>query len=111
MNLFWEQKDDPNIDGPQEGWSSTDIFWVGPGDIELNTVLYASLNPSDVAASRYLVTGSGTGVLGSYIEYDVANRWTNVSVLPDGYKLIKTDANGVVTEFIQMNQIANPPCN
>ena len=111
MNLFWEQKDDPNINGPNEGWSSMDIFWVGPGDIELNTVLYTSSDPSDVAASRYLVTGSGTGVLGSYIEYDVANRWTNVSVLPDGYKLIKTDANGVVTEFTQMNQIPDPPCN
>jgi len=108
MDLFWEQKDDPIINGPNEGRSSSEIFWVGPGDIELNTVLYTDPINLNVAVSLYLVTGSETT---GNIEYDVANRWTNVSVLPDSYKLIKTDANGVVTEFTQMNQIPNPPCN
>ena len=111
MNLFWEQRDDPNINGPNQGWSSQDIFWNGPGEIELNTVLYSNLDPLNVAPSRYFVTGSGTGPYASYIDYDEANRWTDVSVLPDGYKLIKTDGNGVVIEITQMNQIPNPPCN
>jgi len=111
MNLFWEQRDDPNINGPNQGWASQNIFWNGPGEIELNTVLYSNLDPLNVAPSRYFVTGSGTGPFASYIDYNEANRWTDVSVLPDGYKLIKTDGNGVVIEITQMNQIPNPPCN
>jgi len=111
MNSFWEQYDDPNINGPNGGWSSFDIFWHGPGEIEVNTILYVDPINLNVASDRYFVTGAGPGAYEYYIEYDVANRWTNVSLLPDVYKLIKTNSSGVVTEITQMNQIPNPPCN
>jgi hypothetical protein len=108
MNLFWEQKDDPNIDGPNGGWSGGTLWWHGPGEIELGKVLYTNPDSLTVALLRsYLVTGP----VGGNIEYDAANRWTDVSVLPDSYKLIKTDENGVVIEITQMNQIPNPSCN
>ena len=111
MNLFWEQRDDPNINGPNEGRSGFDIYWHGPGEIEVGTILYIDPINLNVAWDRYFVTGPGPGYAFEYsIEYDAANRWTNVSLLPDGYKLIKTNSSGVVTEITQMNQIPNPPC-
>jgi len=111
MNLFWEQKDDPNINGPNGGWSGSTIYWHGPEEIELGKVLYSNPDLLTVALLRYFVTGPGTGPEADVIEYDAANRWTDVSVLPDGYKLIKTDEDGVVVEITQMNQIPNPSCN
>ena len=110
MNSFWEQYDDPNINGPNQGWSSFNIFWSGPGEIEVGTILYVDPTNLNVASDRYLVTGPGEGVFEYYIEFDAANRWTDVSSLPNGYKLIKTNSTGVVTEITQMNQIPNPPC-
>ena len=110
MNSFWEQYDDPNINGPNEGWSSFNIFWSGPGEIEVGTILYVDPTNLNAAIDRYLVTGPGEGVFEYYIEFDAANRWTDVSSLPNGYKLIKTNSTGVVTEITQMNQIPNPPC-
>lgn len=111
MNSFWEQRDDPNINGPNEGRSGFDIYWHGPGEIGVGTILYIDPINLNVAWDRYFVTGPGPGYAFEYsIEYDAANRWTNVSSLPDGYKLIKTNSSGVVTEITQMNQIPNPPC-
>jgi hypothetical protein len=58
MNLFWEQKDDPNINGPNEGWSGGTLWWHGPGEIELGKVLYTNPDSLTVALLRsYLVTG------------------------------------------------------
>ena len=110
MHSFWEQSDDPNINGPNQGWSSFDIYWSGPGEIEVGTILYIDPINLYAAIDRYLVTGPGEGVYEYYIEFDAANRWTDVSSLPNGYKLIKTNSTGVVTEITQMNQIPNPPC-
>ncbi len=110
MNSFWEQYDDPNINGPNGGWGSFNIHWSGPGEIEVGTILYVDPINLNVASDRYFVTGPGEGVFEYYIEFDAANRWTDVSSLPNGYKLIKTNLTGVVTEITQMNQIPNPPC-
>lgn len=47
---------------------------------------------------------------GGLINYYAGSSWTDIALVPDSYRLVRTDASGAVAEITQINTLTNPSC-
>ena len=97
---------------PGKGWSVKNVYWDGPNDIVIGTVLYGLYSGVYTLATNeaYIQTIENPDAYGGNISYETGSNWTDISSIPDSYLLIKTNASGAVSEITQINTISNPSC-
>ena len=93
-------------------WGGRSIYWYGPNDFVLGTILYVK-NFEEYAAMDnkvFIQVNPSPTENGGLINYYAGSSWTDIALVPDSYRLVRTDASGAVAEITQINTLTNPSC-
>lgn len=103
-----------NIEPPTnfKRWGSRTIYWYGPNDFGVGTVIYTkNLEEYSVANNQaFIQVNPSPTTNGGLINYYAGSSWTDIALVPDSYRLIRTGSDGAIEEITQINTLTNPSC-